>query len=405
MQKIEKDVCIAGGGPAGMLLGLLLAKQGLKVLVLEQHKDFEREYRGEVLMPRFTQMMRQIGLNEYLTQFPHLNLTEMEGFYRDKPIFKISFEELAPEAPFAVWMPQTVMLEALHAKAKELSNFEILFDAHAVDTIEENGVCKGLSVSHAGEKKEVRARVSVGADGRFSAVRKRGGFRLADEDHKFDLIWFTLEKPAGYDNKVRFYLASDCNYLILPKYPNHIQCGLVVEKGGYSKYVKQGIGSLRNILANANPVFKEFAANLYDFSPFNVLQAKIEYVKEWAKDGVLLVGDSAHTCSPAGAVGVSVAVASAIVAADVITQCFAKNDFSAAMLSQVQKIREKEVLHIQSRQKTFSRLLFPQASGLQRAVILFLASLVVKSGLIKNAQRDLMVMKEPLPVSPALYFR
>ncbi len=395
----EKDVCIAGAGPAGMILGLLLAKLGLKVLVLESHKDFAREYRGEVLMPRFTQMMRQIGLFDYLTQFPHLKLTDLEGFYLDRSIFKISFAEIAPEAPFAVWMPQTVMLEALYRKSKEFPNFELWFDAHAEDLIEENGECSGVIVKRGREQTEVRAKITVGADGRFSMIRKRGHFELADEDHKFDLIWFAIDKPATYDNKVRFYLSPLCNYLILPKYPNQIQCGLVVEKGGFANYAKQGIDSLRQVLLQSNPMFHDFATQLRDFSEFNVLQSKIEYVKEWAKNGVVLVGDSAHTCSPAGAVGVSVAAATAIVAADVIRECFKNNDFSAQALGKIQRLRKKDVLHIQKRQKGFSRLLFPQANGLQRKLMLYFISLVVKSGLLKSVQRDLMVMKEPLPVA------
>jgi 2-polyprenyl-6-methoxyphenol hydroxylase-like FAD-dependent oxidoreductase len=404
MAKIQKDVCIAGAGPAGMILGLLLAKQGLNVLVLEHHKDFSREYRGEVLMPRFTQMMRQIGLFDYLEKFPNLKLTDLEGFNNGRSFFKIGFGQIAPEAPFALWMPQTVLLEALHEKAKLFPNFELWFDARAEDTIEENGKCTGVAVTHGGEKTEVRAKITAGADGRFSVIRKRGGFELLDEDHKFDLIWFTLEKPANYNDKVQFHLSGGCSHLILPKYPRHIQCGLVVEKGGYAKYAKQGIDSLRQVLLKSNSIFHDFAKNLKDFSSFNVLQAKIEYVKEWAKDGVVLVGDSAHTCSPAGAVGVSVATATAIVAAEVIGNCFKKNNFSKEALGEIQKLREKEVLNIQSRQKAFSGLLFTQASGKRREFFLFAAAFFAKAGLLKGVQRDLLVMKKPLPVSPEIGF-
>lgn len=404
MRKTEKDVCIAGAGPAGMVLGLLLAKQGLNVLVLEHHKDFSREYRGEVLMPRFTQAMRQIGLFDYLYQFPHLTLKDLEGFYQDRSFFKISFDEIAPEAPFATWMPQTILLEALYEKAKTFPNFELWFDARAEDLIEEGGRCAGVAVTHNGEKQEVYARVTAGADGRFSTIRRRGRFELTDEHHELDIIWFTLEKPKNYDDKVRFYLAPDCNYLILPKYPHHLQCGLVVKKGAYARYIKEGIESMRNVLLRSNPLFHEFAKNLRDFSAFNVLQAKIEYVKSWAKDGILLVGDSAHTCSPAGAIGVSIAVSSAIVAADVIRECFIKNDFSAAALGKLQCLREKEVLHIQKRQKDFTRILSPAESSWKQAFARMLASIFAKTGLLRSAQRDLLVMKEPLPVSSEIYF-
>ncbi len=399
MLSVKKDVCIVGAGPAGMILGLLLAKQGLQVLVLESHKDFAREYRGEVLMPRFTQMMRQMGLFDYLTQFPHLKLTDLEGLYQGEPFFKIGFDQIAPEAPFALWMPQTILLEALHQKAKSFPNFEIWFDAQAEDLIEKNNHAVGVSIVREKEKIEVRAKVTVGADGRFSVIRKRGGFNVADEQHKFDLIWFTVEKPAGYDNKVRFFISPKSNYLILPKYPNHIQCGLVVEKGGFARHVKAGIHSMREVLLSSHSMFHDFAKNLRDFKPFNVLQAKIEYVQDWAKNGAVLVGDSAHTCSPAGAIGVSVATATAIVAADVIRECFEKNDFSKNALSKIQRLREKEVRHIQSRQKAFTFLLIPGVLGPFRFVALFMAALFTKFRILRIFQRDLLVMKEPLPVS------
>lgn len=403
MAIIKKDVCIVGAGPAGMVLGLLLAKQGLQVLVLESHKDFTREYRGEVLMPRFTQMMRQIGLFDYLAKFPHLQLTELEGLFKEKPFFKIGFKQIAPEAPFAIWMPQTILLQALHEKAKSFPNFEIRFDAQAEDLIEENGRAVGVSVICEKEKVEVRAPVTAATDGRFSIIRKRGKFEVADEQHAFDLIWFTLEKPEGYDNKVRFFISPQSNYLILPKYPNHIQCGLVIEKGGFTHYVKTGIDSMRQVLFASHPLFHAFARELHDFKPFNVLQAKIEYVKDWAKDGVVLVGDSAHTCSPAGAVGVSVAVATAIIAADVIRECFEKNNFSKSALSKIQHLRKKEVLHIQSRQKAFARLLLPASTGLAKKLSFFAAGALINLGLLRVFQRDLLVMKKPLPISEKIH--
>ena len=399
--KYETDVCIAGAGPAGMVLGLLLAKLGIRVLVLEHHPDFHREYRGEVLMPRFTQAMRQIGLFEYLEKFPHLKLTELEGLYNGKTILRIGFEEIAPEAPFALWMPQLVLLQALFEKAKTYPGFELWFGARAENLIREGGRVAGVTAHRENETIEVRAKVTVGADGRFSVIRKRGNFELQDEDHHFDIVWFTIPKPKDYDNRFRFFLSSERNSLALPKYPDSIQCGVVIPKDEFPKYIHRGIDSFRQVLLKGPAIYQDFARSLKDFSPFNMLQAKLEYVKSWAKDGVLLVGDSAHTCSPAGAIGVSVAVASAIVAADVIRNCFEKNDFSAKALGCLQEIREQEVLHLQARQKAFTRILLLD-SGWKKILLPAALFLISRLGLFRKLQRDLLVMKEPLPLKAGL---
>ncbi len=401
--KYETDVCIVGAGPAGMTLALLLAKAGIRVLVLEHHEDFQREYRGEVLMPRFIQMFRQLNLFGFLEKYPHLKLRELEGFYNDRQVLRISFKEIAPEAPFALWMPQPILLGALHDKAKAFPSFQLWFETRAEGLMRDGRRVTGVLASRKGEKIEIAAKVTVGADGRFSAVRKRGGFEIEYENHRFDILWFTMPKPMDYDDRVRFYFSPRRNYLILPKYPDLLQCGLVVQKDEMPKLMKQGVQSIRNILLESHTMFHPFARELKDFSPFNVLQAKIDFVKKWAQDGVLLVGDSAHTCSPAGAIGVSVAVASALVAAGVIRDAVQSGDVSARALGRVQEIRQAEVRHIHERQIAFSKVLLNHSkqSSWMTPVLLFL---ITKSGLFRALQRDLLVMRKPLQVGPEFIF-
>ncbi len=397
----ETDVCIAGAGPAGMILGLLLAAQGTRVLVLERHSNFDREYRGEVLMPRFIQMMNQIGLLTFLLQSPHLKIDGFQLYIRRRLAATISAPNLSKEAPYILWMPQTVMLEALHEKSKAYPNFTLLFDAAAEEPLTEGTRVVGLQAAVKGKPVRVGAKVSVGAEGRGSVLRRRGGFELAYEEHDFDIIWFTIPKPAGYDNTVRAFLSARHNYIILPKYPQHVQCGILIETGEYGRYVKAGIGSLKAELLDAHPMFRDFASELTDFKPFNVLAAKADRVKEWAKDGLLLVGDAAHTCSPAGAIGVSVAVASAIVAADIITDCLRKQNYSRQALGRVQALRESEVIEIQRIQSGFSGLIAAK-HPLMKTVLAAGVFLLAKTGIFRKLQRKLMVMDRPLPISPTI---
>ncbi len=391
------DVLIAGAGPAGMVLGLLLASKGVRTLVLEQAPDFAREYRGEVLQPRFTQMMRQVGLWDHLEKYPHLKLNGFELFVRGRLAARVDVSRFSPEAPFITWMPQTVMLQALLDKAKEYPAFQILFNAEADTLIRENGKVVGVAATIAGQKQEIRSSVVVGADGRASVVLKRGGFELETDEHDFDILWFTIPKPEGYENTVRGFLSRERNYLILPKYPNHIQCGLVMEKGGYGVYHKAGIDSIRRELLSAHPVFRSFAEGLKDFKPFNVLQARAHYVRQWAQDGCVLVGDAAHTCSPAGAIGVSVAAATAIVAAHVIRKCLEAGDVSAAALGEIQRLREKDVKEIQALQRRVTGVLFNR-SPFEKAIAGAVIYLAGKTNLFGAALKRLAVMKEPLPV-------
>ncbi len=399
----EVDVCVAGAGPAGMILGLLLASQGVRVLVLERHENFDREYRGEVLMPRFVQMMRQIRLFDFLLKYPHLKLDGFEMYVQRRLAAKISVAELSKEAPFILWMPQTVMLNALQEKSKEYPTFELWFNAAVEEPLTEGGRVVGLAATVRGRPVRIGAKVSVGAEGRASVLRHRGGFEMAYEDHDFDIIWFTIPKPEGYDNTVRAFLSANHNYLILPKYPNHVQCGILIETGGYARYLQAGIASLKKELLEAHPMFRSFADSLTDFKPFSVLAARADRVKEWAKDGLILVGDAAHTCSPAGAIGVSVAVATAIVAADVIGDSLRRGDYSKEVLGRVQTLREREVIEIQRVQDGFARLIAAQSPFL-KALSAAALLLAVRMGIFRRLQRRLMVMERPLPISPSLGF-
>lgn len=387
-----------------MLLALLLAKKGVRTLVLEQHPDFSREYRGEVLMPRFTEMFQQLHLDQWLLGLPHLKLEYGEIWWRQKRVGRFDFSFASPKAPFALWMPQPILLNALFAKAKEYPAFDMWFGAPVKQMIQESGV-RGVITQRDGKLIKIESRVVVGCDGRYSAILREGGFELEYKDHKFDVIWFTLPKPADYDNTFRVLLSPSQSYLLLPKYPEAIQVGILTDPHGLEALKKRGLPALKRELESAHPLFKDFAASLKDFSPFHPLQAYLHLVKDWAKDGCLLIGDAAHCCSPAGAIGVSVAVGSAIVAADVITSALKTHPgiLPAQVLAEVQRTRDADVRGIHRLQRLLTGGLLGGILPVRRLLPLIVTTLA-RTPLFRRAQRSLMALPAPLPLKNDLTF-
>src|SRR5262245_9933469 len=306
MTSVRVNACIVGGGPAGMMLGLLLAKRGADVLVLEGHENFDREFRGEVLQPSTAHLLDEIGLLEYVLAQPHSLLDCGKVRVNGKEVGQFLFKKISPQYPYAIWMPQPVFLNALLRKAEPLPSFKCWMGAKVSKLIEEDGVVVGVSgMRHSTEPFEVRADIVVGADGRYSHVAKLGGFKPAYEHHDFDLIWFAIEQPPGWSSTFYVSLGQEVRGLFLPKYPHHIQAGIALPTGEWKRWREDGIAAVAQRVKKLDPIFNDFADGLKDFTPFFPLECIVRLIEDWARDGLLLIGDAAHTMSPAGAIGVT----------------------------------------------------------------------------------------------------
>ena len=390
MKTEQTDICIVGAGPAGMVLGLLLAQKGIAVTVVESHKDFEREYRGEVLMPRFTQALQNAGLFADIEKERHLKLRTIEMYFKNWRIASVNFSRICPQTPFAIWMPQPILLNALYRKAQTYPNFKLLFATTVRSVIKKDGAITGVAADQQGEPLEITSKITIGADGRSSIVRKTAAFKMRYETYNFDVVWFTVVHPQNYDNTVRAFFSPNHNYLILPKYPDSVQCGLIVPPGGFTRLRQKGIEALRQELLSSHSVLHPFARELKDFRPFFVLQARIEFVDQWAKDGCLLIGDAAHTCSPAGAIGVAVAVETAVNAVPILLEAIKTKNYSAKTLDRLQYLREKEVLTIHHLQRRLTNILFSRIPGFQLLAVAFIF-IVGRLGILARLQRRIAV--------------
>lgn len=408
MASIQTSVCVVGGGPAGLLLGLLLAKRGVEVIVLEGHETFHREFRGEVLQPSTAHLLDELGLLEYILAQPHSLLTEGLVRINGKTAGGFSFNTIVPEYPYAIWIPQPIFLQALLEKATPFSSFECWMGARAAELIEEEGAIVGVrGMRHGKEPFEIRADVVVGADGRYSAIRRLGGFEMDYQHHDFDVIWFVIEQPPDWPNTMYFSLGSDVQGLMLPKYPHHIQAGFFLPTGEWRHWREAGIAAVTERVRRLDPVFTTFADTLHDFQPFFPLEGRILLVKDWARDGLVLIGDAAHTMSPAGAIGVNVALASAAVAAQEIYPLLGHGPIAHTDLATIQQLREGDVRTLHRFQLSAQRVLLSQAGG--NPVLSWLLPkvlpLLLHSPLLPRVQRRLFFGAPLPPLDPAFSFR
>lgn len=400
--QIKKDVCIVGGGPAGMFAGLLLAKSGLDVLVIEKNPDFQREFRGEVLQPRFLQLLTQLNLREYIESFPHKKLAGGNIFSNNHKIASFEFEKLNQQFPYSLWMPQPILLKALFDLASKFPSFEMWFKTRATELITKNNGITGLRVKRDEEDVSIQAKVVIGSDGRFSTLSQLQKMEYAYYHHKNDVIWFNTSKPENWEDRLTFQLTTNHNYILLPKYPDLIQGGITMRKGEWRNIQERGIEPLKKELQQASWALGNFAESLKDFHPFHLLQAKLFMLKKWSLPGLILIGDAAHCASPVGAIGVSLAVGTAIVAADEVFRAIHENDLSEKRLNRIQEICEPDIRRIHKLQKTVEKTLL--SSSWLRHIRPHIIQTLAHTPLFTLFQRKIFLVPKTKPINEKFIF-
>jgi len=338
------------------------------VTLLEMHKDFEREFRGDTVHPSTLEILDQLGLAEKVHQIPHAKVYG-PSFVTDKGLFQpFDLRRLKTKFPYILMIPQSKLLELLTSEAARYPHFRLMMGANVHDLIRENGAVRGVRYQTSETQAEVRALLTVGADGRHSRVRHLAGFEPVKTSPPMDVLWFKLPKLAADIDTGSGLLGSikAGRILVVLDRFDHWQAGFVFPKGQYQQVKAKGIEAMRQAIVELEPRLAEHAETLRDWQQFTLLSVESSRCTRWHQPGLLLIGDAAHVMSPVGGVGINYAVQDAVVAANILAKPLLEGRVEEKDLDEVQRRREFPTKFIQGFQAMLQkRILAPALASTQ----------------------------------------
>lgn len=339
-ETLRARCCIAGGGPAGVMLGFLLARVGVDVLVLEKHKDFFRDFRGDTIHPSTLELFGELGLLEDLLRQPHQELNEIQAHFGDTLIHIADLSHVPTRCKFIAFMPQWDFLDFLSSRARRFPNFSLRLESEVTDLIFENDRVVGVRIQTPGGLLDARAELVVGADGRSSTVRERAGLEVVDIGAPIDVLWFRLSKKAG-DPPQAFGFVNAGQFMVLIDRASYWQCAYVIRNGSLQEKQKRGLESFREELKRCAPFLGDRANEVRKWDDLKLLTVRVDYLRQWYRDGLLCIGDAAHAMSPIGGVGINLAIQDAVAAANLLGKKLSAGRVEPADLKSVQHRRER----------------------------------------------------------------
>ncbi len=338
-ETITTQCAIAGGGPAGMMLGFLLARAGIDVVVLEKHADFLRDFRGDTIHPSTLEVMHELGILDDFLKRPHQEVRTLAGQIGDERVLLADFSHLPVHCRFIALMPQWDFLDFLAEQARRYPGFHLRMRARVTDLIMEHGRVLGLLAETPEGPLEIRADLVVGADGRHSDVRERAGLKVEDFGAPMDVIWFRLSKHASDSAQLLGRIQAGVVFVTLDR-GDYWQCAYVIPKGGFEQLRSRGLEAFRAAIASLNPEFADRLQEIASWDDLKLLTVTVDRLKRWSRPGLLCIGDAAHAMSPIGGVGINLAIQDAVAAANLLWRPLGKGRVPAAQLVSVQARRE-----------------------------------------------------------------
>jgi len=335
---VTTGCCIAGAGPAGMMLGYLLARVGVEVIVLEKHADFLRDFRGDTIHPSTLEIMAELGLLEEFLKRPHQEVRELAGQIGEDRITLADFSHLPTRCHFIALMPQWDFLDFLAEHAERYANFKLEMQAEVTDLVEDKGIVTGVRAKVPGGTLEVHADLVVGADGRHSAVRDLSGLEVKDLGAPMDVLWMRLSKRPEDGTASLGRIQAGRLFVMLDR-GDYWQCAFVIPKGGFAELRRRGLPAFHQAIVELNPALASRVQELTSWDDVKLLTVRVDRLKRWCKPGVLCIGDAAHAMSPVGGVGINLAIQDAVAAANILAVPLREGPVPVELLRKVQRRR------------------------------------------------------------------
>jgi len=332
---IHTQCCVAGGGPAGMMLGFLLARAGVNVVVLEKHADFLRDFRGDTIHPSTLQVVHELGLIDDFLRRPHQEVREARGVVEGVEYPIADFSHLPVHSKFLAFMPQWDFLNFLAEHAQKYPTFHLKTRAAVTDLIEEGGRVVGVRATTEAGPLEVRADLTVGADGRASTVREKSGMTVRSLGAPIDVLWMKISREST-DPSMPLGRFDKGRVLVMLFRDDFWQCGFVIPKGGLVELQKRGIGSFRKDLAEIAPFIANRVNEIRTWDDVRLLTVAVDRLTRWYRPGLLCIGDAAHAMSPLGGVGINLAIQDAVASANLLAGKLRTRTVTISDLARVQ---------------------------------------------------------------------
>ena len=337
--KIDVRCCIAGGGPAGMMLGFLLARAGVPVVVLEKHADFLRDFRGDTIHPSTLEVMHELGILEDFLKRPHQEVREIGGQIGQDFVKLADFSHLPTQCRFLAFMPQWDFLDFIAERAKRYPTFQLRMQAEVIDLLEEEGRVVGVSVKTHDGPLEIRADLIVGADGRHSIVRDKAGLKVDEFGAPMDVLWFRLSRRPE-DGEQTLGRIVKGKMMVMLNRSDYWQCAYLIRKGDFDHIKQRGLAAFRDDIVSVTPFLRDRVDELKDWEPIKLLTVLVDRLQKWYRPGLLCIGDAAHAMSPIGGVGINLAIQDAVAAANILADRLSRGTATMVDLQRVQLRRD-----------------------------------------------------------------
>jgi 2-polyprenyl-6-methoxyphenol hydroxylase-like FAD-dependent oxidoreductase len=335
---IQTRCCIAGGGPAGMVLGYLLARAGVDVTVLEKHEDFLRDFRGDTVHPSTLEIMYELGLLEEFLKRPHQEVRELSGTIGGVSVKIADFSHVPAHCKFIALMPQWEFLDFLAHHAKKFPNFHLMMRCEATDLLKDGERVIGVAARSPDGPLLIHADLTIGADGRHSIIREKAALPRDSYGVPIDVLWMRLSKSPQDSSTAFGWIAAGAIFVTLDR-GDYWQCAFVITKGEAGRLRAQGLDAFRALLARVAPDLKDRVGELTDWDQIKLLSVTVDRLREWCRPGLLCIGDCAHAMSPIGGIGINLAVQDAVAAANILWSALQTGTPPLEKLQEVQKRR------------------------------------------------------------------